>query len=148
MKEEEIIKEYREKFPELARPSLKPFSIDSWRPVEDEVLSFWLQKLEEEREELREEIIEILKEPERCARLLQRSLCSYGTSHGDNKTCDCKYAWDRERQVYKSEIPRLRYMGNVHIREASNLEECGCCEARNIIRAIEIIKKDNGGERK
>jgi len=56
-----------------------------------------------------------LKEIRECAVTLQSSLCSYGTTEGDGKKCDCKFASNGK-------------LGNKHSEDG-----CGCAEARAII---------------
>jgi len=89
-------------------------------------------KIAEAKEELRGEIEEKVKEIDRCARILQKSFCLYGTTEGDKRTCDCKFAFDSEKQEYKKEL------GNKFG------EESGCAEARRIIwkldEVLQIIK--------
>lgn len=72
---------------------------------------------------------ELIKEIDRCARVLQKSLCCYGTNEGDNRTCDCKFAFDAEKQEYKKQFEAGR-MG----------EETGCAEARSIIWNIKKLQ--------
>lgn len=71
---------------------------------------------------------EAIKEIDRCARVLQKSLCSYRTTEGDGKICDCKFAFDYDRQQYKTEF----------VNKIS--EENGCAEARSIIWNIKKLE--------
>ena len=52
---------------------------------------------------------------------LQSSLCDYGTVHGDNRICDCKYVQAPDK----------------HLNRSRHSEETGCCEAREILIDIE-----------
>lgn len=56
------------------------------------------------------------------ARAIQARLCGYGTKHGDNNPCDCKYLGkDKNGLVWGG-------------------EQTGCCEARAIIEYLESVK--------
>lgn len=60
---------------------------------------------------------------EKNARVLQKKLCVYGTTEGDNRVCDCKFS------------------RNGDIRPWTSSEESGCAEAREIIWEIKKLKK-------
>jgi len=74
-------------------------------------------------EEMREKNEVKMKEIDRCARVLQKSFCGYSTTEGDEKICDCKFAFDVEKQEYKTELDTWK----------GNSECTGCAEARQII---------------